>query len=162
MKKILQIALPVFLLLSLVAPTGAVIAATPRAHPTAPSVTSPVMVQVVDSFGNVYNIIASGSTAHYAIVGEMISSPYLAYIPWPITGSGSGKTFTWTAHDPNPSDTSYCSWSITATISGRMATGTWVNLGCGGESGTVTLTPCTSTGCGSVSSSISTGNRPGI
>lgn len=139
---------------------------------TSNSVKLPISGMVIDNAGNVYSITVSGTAAHYTISGELVSSPYLGYLPWSVTGAGIGLKFTWYAVDPNPSDPSYCSFVYQGTItpSSHSAAGTWTDEGCGTPrpTGTFTLAVCTPSTCstttttdGAVISNSATA-RPGI
>ncbi len=121
------------------------------------SVKLPVTVCVVDGFGNIYSLTVSGTRSAYSIRGEMVYSPYLANAPWSIYGKGSGASFSWVNTDPVPSFTTDCSWRVSATISPPTASGTWVNLGCGHETGTFVLAECSATSC-----SASNGDGPAV
>lgn len=149
MNKLVLATIQSAILLSLLLPVGAAMAA-PQAH-QASSVFGtkfPISVKVIDSGGNIYELTATGSAQAYTITGQLVSSPYLAYTPWSVYGAGSGASFHLVNTDPQPSNPSYCSWTISATISGDSASGTWTNLGCGGGTGTITLNVCTKATCG--------------
>jgi hypothetical protein len=106
----------------------------------------PATVCVVDSFGNVYSLTVSGTRSSYSIRGQLVSSPYLYNTPWDVYGKGSGASFSWLSADPVRGNGD-CNWHISATITPPTASGTWANLGCGHESGTLMFADCTATSC---------------
>lgn len=110
------------------------------------SVKLPVTVCVIDSFGNIYSIIVSGKRSSYSLRGQLVSSPYLLDAPWSVAGKGSGASFSWMSVDPVQSNGD-CNWRISMTITPPTASGTWANLGCGHETGTLTLAECTASSC---------------
>ena len=121
----------------------------------------PLSVCVVDSFGNIYSLTVSGSASSYTIRGQMVYSSYLSYIPWQVVGIGKGTHFAWKNIDPNPSDPDFCSWTIVATISGQSASGTFLNLACGHETGPVAVSLCTISSCVATSSDDGIDHRAG-
>jgi hypothetical protein len=110
------------------------------------SVKLPVTVCVVDSFGNIYSITVSGIRSSYSLRGQLVSSPYLLDTPWNVYGNGKGTSFNWVSVD-SVQGNGDCNWRVMATITPPTASGSWVNPGCGHETGTLTLAACTASSC---------------
>jgi hypothetical protein len=98
----------------------------------------------VDSYGNHYRFTGSsaGCPTSYKIKGKVTSSPYLSDIPWKITGSGTGTSFTFTAHAPKGVPSNECSYVVTASFppGNSTASGTVRDV-CAVGTLNITLTP---------------------